>query len=170
MSGEPGTLTAHPSPERLLSEAFTALVDAVDRLRRAERLLLLKDAELACLRSELLVEREQYRSSFDSSREGLLVTTFDGRILEANREAASLLGSEPALVRERPLAVFIAESARREFAARLERLYNIPTRMELKVALQPEGGEAVPAVLWVGTVYHADRTPRALRWTVRPCR
>jgi PAS domain S-box-containing protein len=150
----------------LIQVTLTALQTSISQLHMAERVIHEQAREIDSLRAELEAERQRFKGYFESSPDALLVTTFDGLIMEANREAAAMLGSLPADLARKQLVVYIAEDERMSFCARLKSLYAIPTRLEMKFRVQPPGGEAFPAALRVGTVYHPDKTPKALRWTV----
>jgi PAS domain S-box-containing protein len=150
----------------LFQETIQALQTSLSQLQMAERVIREQAREIECLRAELEAERQRFKGFFESSADALLVTTFDGLILEANREAAAMLASTPAEMVRKPLVIYVAEEDRPAFLTRLKSLYAIPTRLELKFRVRPTGGEAFPAALRVGTVYHPDKTPKALRWTI----
>ncbi|MBW3624247.1 MAG: PAS domain-containing protein [Armatimonadetes bacterium] len=150
----------------LLQEAMVALQTSISQLRMAEELIQQQGREIESLRAELEAERLRFNGYFESSTDGLIVTTFDGLILEANREAAALLSAAPADLIRRPLVLYVAEEERSAFCSRLKSLYAIPSRLELKFRVQPLEGQAFSATLRVGTVYRADKTPKALRWTI----
>jgi PAS domain S-box-containing protein len=155
------------SAQYLLQETVEQLNVAMEELRVANDLLVSQNEEMARIQLELEAERKRYKDLFDFAPEAFILTDFNGTIREANRTTATLLNVEPKFMTGKPLIVFIADEERKEFRSRLSRLYQIPTRMELKFRLQPRDKAPVPAHLTVGTVYNRDRQPIGLRWLLR---
>ena len=152
--------------EDLLTETVEQLHVALEELKVTNELLIEQNEQLLAMREELDAERKKYKDLFDYAPEAFVITDFNGTIQEANRTSANLLNADPKFLAGKPLIVYIAEDQRSEFRSRLSRLYQIPTRIELKFRLQPRDGDPLPASLSVGTVYK-EQQPVALRWLLK---
>lgn len=155
------------SAQYLLQETVEELSITMEELRVANDLLIRQNEQLVETQAELDAERKRYKDLFDFAPEAFILTDFNGTIQEANRTSATILNVEPRFMAGKPLIVFIADEERRDFRAKLSRLYQIPTRLELKFRLQPRDKAPVPAHLTVGTVYNRERQPIGLRWLLR---
>ena len=127
--------------------------------------------ELIRTRQRVEAERLRYQNLFQFAPDGYLLTTPEGRILEANRAASLLLNIAPRFLKGRPLAGSVHGDDLREFHSRM-------------VALRREGGPAEDPQEWIlrlrrrqADPFYASLTPSqpppvrgeapTLRWTIR---
>ncbi|HLN58555.1 MAG TPA: PAS domain S-box protein, partial [Thermoanaerobaculia bacterium] len=107
----------------------------------------------------------RYRLLFDRAPDGLLATDFHGKIRNANRVAARLLGLPQGDLVGRSLALFVSRGQRRPFRSRLARLRADGGRevQEWEIRLQPRRGEPIETALAVAPVMgSAPGQPRLL--------
>ena len=102
---------------------------------------------------------------FDRAPDGLLVTSSEGRIREANHFASRLLGTPRSELLGRELPFFVCREQRRSFRSRLARLRAAQGTgvREWEVRLQPPGGETIETALAVTPLEDPPRgRPRLL--------
>ena len=113
----------------LLPDAFKELHITINELRAAEEELWAAEEELqaknealsaAC--SLLETERLRYQDLFEFAPDGYFITDLEGRILEANQAAASLLNTALPRLRNQLLSNYIYEDDKDEFCRRLSTL------------------------------------------------
>src|SRR5688572_27489714 len=126
--------------ERLL-EDLDAAHDQLGRYRR----------ELADAREAIATERARFRELFEISREGHVVTTSAGMIVECNQAAAALLNRPAEYLVGKPLAGYVTPEHRRGFRVRLYR-----------------AGTAGAAEEWTTTVEHPDLPQTEVSISVTP--
>jgi PAS domain S-box-containing protein len=113
--------------------------------------------------------RKRYRDLFDRAPEGLLATDLHGRIREVNRVASSLLGSPPADLTGRSLALFVSRGQRRAFRSRLARqgAGKGDDIQEWQVQFQPPGREPIETVLAISPLGDSPSGPDSLLCAIR---
>jgi len=125
--------------------------------------------ELHMVRKELDHEQHHYRDLFEWAPDGYLVTSITGKVLEANRAAARMLGAAGATLLDQPLIRFVVEKERTRFEAHLTRL-----RLQLEArrggwetSLQPLEGAPFPASMTASPVIDPAGKAIGFRWLVR---
>jgi two-component system, LuxR family, sensor kinase FixL len=144
--------------------AVERLQTGQEELRVTEEELRTQNEELQAARQEVEAQRERYRALFEFAPDAYLVTTPEGKILEANRAAAELLHVQPQFLVGKPLAVFVPEEERREFRERLNRLSAGEPRQDWEGHLAPRHGTTFQAALTVGAERDARGGVVGLRW------
>jgi PAS domain S-box-containing protein len=158
---------ARPGPGPL-PELLAELDVALEELAVTGEELRTRSDELATARRTLEVERQRYQELFESAPVAYLVTDPMGRVQEANRAAAALLGVEQRFLHGKPLAAYVASGDRWVFRSTLSRL---DRGDEERVTDRPlrfrrRGGEVVRVAATVEPV----RGPGGLvtlRWVLR---
>jgi PAS domain S-box-containing protein len=140
---------------------------AIEELQVSEEELRLQNESLAA--SELLLqeERARYAELFQLAPDPYLVTSLEGLVREANHAAAELLGIGQGRLRGKPLAVFVAPDARREFWLRLSQVADDGRADDWELAITPRGR---PSVTVSCSVTRSDSSPSGegrLRWLLR---
>jgi two-component system, NarL family, sensor histidine kinase UhpB len=112
---------------------------------------------------------ERYRDLFDRAPEGLLTMDFHGNIRDVNRVASSLLGSQPANLKGRSLALFVSRGQRRAFRSRLARLGagKVDEIQEWQVQFQARGREPIETALAISPVGGSPSSPVRLLCAIR---
>jgi PAS domain S-box-containing protein len=148
-------------PARRVAEELYA---AIEELQVSEEELRLQNESLAA--SELLLEEERARFAelFQLAPDPYLVTTLDGVVREANHAASELLGVDPARLRGKPLAVFVAPDGRREFFLRLSQLDDEGRAEGWELTLAPRGRAPVTVSCSVTRSESAPAGEARLRW------
>lgn len=97
----------------LLPDALEELTATVEELRVAEEEMRAQNEELLLAHGRIEAERHRYQDLFEFAPDGYLVTTPDGKVLEANCAASDLLGIAPRFLKGRGLgaSVFSEELA-----------------------------------------------------------
>ncbi|KAB8318002.1 PAS domain S-box protein [Tolypothrix campylonemoides VB511288] len=153
--------------EHLLAQAFEELRTALEELRVAEEELRQQNEQLVIARQEIEVERLRYQELFEFAPDGYLVTDTYGKILEANRAAATVLNISKNYLIGKTLSSFIPEEERRAFRTQILRLSEIEQIQEWEIPLQPRKGHIFDASLNVTTVKDQQGNPLGWRWLVR---
>jgi PAS domain S-box-containing protein len=143
------------------------LQTTLEELRVAEEELRTQNEELLAARHELEAERARYQALFEFAPDAYLVTTPEGKILEANQAAAELLHVRPPYLPGKPLAVFVSEEDRREFRDRLNRLPAEGPRLVWEARLQPRSGKVLETLVSVAAHWDARGEVTGLLWQLR---
>jgi PAS domain S-box-containing protein len=154
----------------LLPEVLAELDVAIEELSVTGEELRTQTDELASARSALEAERERYRELFDSAPVAYVVTDPAGRVREANRAAAALVGVEQRFLQGKPLAAYVASGDRWGFRSLVNRLQRGEAQRpgERPLRLRRRGGGEVAVAVTVAPVPGRDGKPAALRWLLRP--
>ena len=97
---------------QVLSTALEELHGAYEELRQM-------NDELLASRHMVEASRERYRELFEFAPDGYVLTAVNGKIQEANRAAAGMLGVSQGILIGKPLLPFVAEGDRKTLRARL---------------------------------------------------
>lgn len=115
-----------------------------------------------------LLAEHWYRSLFRSAPEGLLATDRAGRISEANRAAAVLMGAQPRDLVGRPLSSLVCLRERVGFAARMARLHrHSGATDEWQVRMQPLSLPPFDAAMAVRPIGDGFGRRLGFAWCVR---
>src|SRR5436190_4449163 len=109
----------HPAD---LEDANEELRVSLEELRVAHEELSQQNRELEESRIRAEIQERRYRELFDSAPEGYIVTSPKGSILEANRQAARLIGVQPQRLSRKPITSYIPRPELPDFRARLNRI------------------------------------------------
>ncbi|NEQ25888.1 MAG: PAS domain S-box protein [Microcoleus sp. SIO2G3] len=153
--------------EHLLAQAFEELRTALEELRVAEEELRQQNEQLVVARQEIEVERLRYQELFEFAPDGYLVTDTYGKILEANRAAATVLNISKNYLIGKTLSSFVPEEERRAYRTQIIRLSEIQQIQEWEIRLQPRRGHIFDASLNVTTIKDKQGNPLGWRWLVR---
>ncbi|HEU0014438.1 MAG TPA: ATP-binding protein [Longimicrobium sp.] len=152
--------------ERVMEELLTAH----EELRVGEEELRVTAEELAASHLELDAERRRYQELFQLAPDAYLSTDLNGVVREANFAAAALLDAAPARLAGKPLGVFVAPHARRDFRGRVTAARELGRLDEWETAIKPRRGAEVAAACTVRLVRDAGGEPAGLLWIVRDIR
>lgn len=153
--------------QHLLAQAFEELRTALEELRVAEEELRQQNEQLVLAQQEVEVERLRYQELFEFAPDSYLVTDTYGKILEANRAAATMLNISKNYLIGKTLSSFIPEEERRAFRTQLTHLHEIEQIQEWEIRLQPRRGHIFDASLNVTTIKDKQGQPLGWRWLVR---
>jgi PAS domain S-box-containing protein len=153
----------------LLPEALAELDLAIEELSVTGEELRSQTDELASARNALEAERRRYQELFESAPIAYLVTDPVGRVREANRAAAALLGVERRFLIGKPLAAYVADGDRWGFRSTLSRLAKGEDDRvaDRPLRLRRRDGQVVTAAVTVEPVLGRDGRPASLRWLLR---
>ncbi|MCZ7626311.1 MAG: PAS domain S-box protein [candidate division NC10 bacterium] len=161
---------AHESaePRTLALETLAELSTALEELNVLTEELREQNEELLATQQALETEHRRYLDLFESAPDSYLVTDPDGRIREANAEAARLLQVGRDALVDRSVVAFVAEAERSVFEQDLTRIRAGGTpATDWQVLLQPSTGAPVPVSLAVGLIRDESGRLQSLRWLVR---
>jgi len=157
--------TAWPSTHRkVFEEAIDKLREALEEVQGTEEELRRQNEELAAAQLEAVIARERYAELFDFAPAAHLVTDLEGGILEANMQAAALLGVPHEELFGKPLPGFVPASERRAFRGRLAEITAEGQVHEWTLRLKPRDAPAFDAAVTVGVFRDADGKRAELRW------
>src|SRR5687768_5138080 len=94
------------SVEDLFNETFSELRATLQELAIGEEELVERNQELAVALGSLEEERRRHHDLFETAPVGYVITDLRGTILEANRAAATLLGTPKHLLTNKPLSFY----------------------------------------------------------------
>lgn len=109
--------------------------------------LQMQNEELRRAELELGADRDKYMDLFDFAPVGYLTLTLDGRIIEANKAGASLLGAEAAFLVKQPLTRFVHQDDRKVYLLYLRRIADSDTRETCEIRLVSREGSFFDAHL-----------------------
>jgi PAS domain S-box-containing protein len=155
------------SPIQLLPVAFEELSVAFEELQTAQDELLHQQSELSSTHEQIEAERRRYQELFDFAPDAYLVTTANGAIREANLAAAALLGVTQSALVGTPLALFVADYARRAFRRDMSQLRHRAGPQHWEVRIQPHTGGVFIAAITVVPIRDWSGLPTGLRWMLR---
>jgi len=156
-----------PTSDLLLPVAFKELGTASEELQVAAEQLLEQTEELATTRAQVEAERQRYKELFEFMPNAYLVTDDQGKILEANRAAATLLNIEQSFLPGKLLVSFIPPQERRAFRNKLLQRHRSEWVQEWALSLQPRHGEALEVAVNISVVREVLDQAVTLRWIVR---
>ena len=148
----------------LLPVAFEELNVAFEELRVAQDELLHQQSDLASARERVEAERRRYQELFEFAPDAYLVTTATGAIREANRAAATLLGTAPNALLGTPLALFVADSARRAFRRDTLQLRQMQDPQRWEAPMKTQKGDPFVAAITVAVARDWGGRAVGLRW------
>ena len=153
----------------LLLQAVEQLQTTVEELQVAEEELHAQNDELLAAREALLAERTRYQELFEFAPDGYLVTNANGKILEANRAAAGMLGVKRRLLVEKLVVSFVVEEQRTSFRNALNGLCKLTSDevRKLEFSIQPRGGQVFYASLHASPKRERAGEGLMLRWLMR---
>ncbi|HAX77865.1 MAG TPA: hybrid sensor histidine kinase/response regulator [Cyanobacteria bacterium UBA11372] len=147
-----------------LQQANEELQTMLEELHVVEEELRQQNEELLQSKTEIELERQHYQDLFEFAPDGYLVTDVNGKIQEANRAAATLLGLQQQRLIDKLLILFIPQPERRSFRTQLAQLQQV---QDWEVRLQPQHGEPFPAMLAVSSIKDLQGQQIGLRWLIR---
>lgn len=154
--------------ESLMWESIDQLSKAFEEVYVVMEELHLHVEELETTNYSLVAERQQYQDLFEFAPGAYLVTDLNAVIREANQAAASLLNMPQisALV-NKPLVVFVAEGARRDFRNQMHHLQTTKGIKVWQVQLQPRQGSSFSAACTVSVVRDKAGEAMSLHWLLQ---
>lgn len=147
-----------------LANTNQELLSTLNELQITQEELRQQNEALIAARELAEAESQRYHDLFSEAPDGYLVTDIHGKILEANRAAATLLGVPQTRLVSKPLAVFIAESDRDTFRRQINRLEAV---QNWEVCLQSRSRPPFYAVLAMTCMKTPQGQPVGLRWLLR---
>jgi PAS domain S-box-containing protein len=154
----------------LLLDAFDALRTTLEELRVADEELRHQNEKLIESRVELDAERKRYEDLFELAPDCYLVTDRHGCILEANGEAANLLGWERRFLLNKLLVGRVALGHRKEFRAELNRICSfdsIRVQERLELQMLSRDGRVFDAEITISNSSNNAHGDIRLHWTIR---
>lgn len=149
-------------------EARQVLSTALEELHVAYEELRHQNEELLSTRRMVEAARQRYHELFDFAPDGYLVTDLNGKIQEANRAAAVMLGVNQEFLEGKPLLVFVAERDRKAFPTRLAQIRgDAGDTQDWEIHLQPSHGAPFPAAMTIARACDTTGQLIGLRWSLR---
>ncbi|HWK89777.1 MAG TPA: ATP-binding protein [Longimicrobium sp.] len=165
--GELVRLAASSTDPEVTGQVLEELLTAHEELRVSEEEMRVQAEELAVSHLALEAERRRYQELFQLAPDAYLATDLYGVVREANFAAAALLNVSPARLARKPLGVFVAAQARRDFRSRIAAVRELGRLDEWETWVRPRRLPEVAAACTVRLVRDADGEPGGLLWMVR---
>jgi PAS domain S-box-containing protein len=112
-------------------------------------------------------ERKRYQDLFQSASEAYLVTTLEGKIQEANRRAAEMLGISVEFLIGKPLPLYVSEEQRAAFRMELLQRSQRDCFKEWELCLQSRQGRQIRVACLVLAIRDQTDQPTGFRWAIR---
>jgi PAS domain S-box-containing protein len=170
-----GLAVQPPAPENF-AETLEALSNALEELQVTQEELRQQNEELTAARQDAEAQKQRYGELFQSAPEAYLVSDANGKVEEANRAAAALLGVSTAVLVGKPIFSFIAAEDRRPLRQSVLRLVQdggpaAGNRIDaLALRLRPRQLSQIDAEATVEAARDARGASIALRWFLRDVR
>ncbi len=160
--------TSQPLPmDILLPSIYKELGTSSEELQVAAEQIMQQTEEVALLQKHIEAERQRYQDLFEFMPDAYLVTDGHGKILEANRAAATLLGVEQLMLRGKLLVTFILVENRSAFRSKLTQLQQYEWVQNYTVCLQSRNGDNFKTTVTVAPVRNSSGKVASLRWILR---
>ncbi|MEW6495148.1 MAG: helix-turn-helix domain-containing protein [Cyanobacteriota bacterium] len=154
-------------PDVLLPTAFKELATTSEELQVAVEELIRQNEELVAVRKQLQAERQRYQDFFEVIPNACWITDPQGKILEANRAAATLLNVDSSYLRDKLLINFIPLRERPAFHFKLNQLCQRNWVQQWTIRLQPRNDDYLEASVSVYAICDEQGQPVTVRWIVR---
>lgn len=151
----------------LLAQALEELQTSLEELHVAEEELLEQNEQLAIAYGLIEQERQRYQELFDFAPDGYLLTDTNGKIIEANRAATTLLKVPKKFLQGKPLSSYIPEEERRAFRQQLLQLHDRERMQEWEICMQTRHSDKFFCSISVTTVHDGEGNPVGWRWLLR---
>jgi PAS domain S-box-containing protein len=152
----------------MMSLLLEELKLCVDMLKSQDRVLEQLNEALDLSRRKTERERRRYDELINYHPVGCLITDMNGKIVSANREAASLLNIHESLLAGKYMVLFLEEGERKDFNRQLEGRFRVSRRLRYRTRLQPCQKEAVDATLLVSAVDNGAGQPASFFFLLQP--
>lgn len=158
-----------PGEEKaLMWESLEQITNAFEEIYAAMEDLCLHTEELEAANEALAKESRRYQELFEFAPCGYLVTDVSGVIQEANQAVAKLLKiTQPLLLTNKPLCVFIAQEAQRDFFKQINQLQTGKELRGWQVRLQPHQGIPFPVSCTISPVQNSYSEVNEFRWLLQ---
>lgn len=156
-----------PPMDILLPSIYKELGTSSEELQVAAEQMMQQTEEVALLQKQIEAERQRYQDLFELMPDAYLVTDGQGKILEANRAAATLLGVEQSMLRGKLLVTFILVENRSAFRTKLTQLHQYDWVHNYTVCLQSRNGDNFKTTVTVAPVHNSSGKVVSLRWILR---
>lgn len=144
-----------------LSNAFTEIYTMMEELN-------LHVEQLETHNRLILAESQHSQDLFEFAPSAYFVTDLNAVIQKANQTAASLLNiAQTSYLVNKPLIVFVAKEARRDFRNQIDYLQAIKGVRVWQVRLQPRQGMSFSAACTVNVVRDKAGEATGLRWLLQ---
>ncbi|HAJ62406.1 MAG TPA: transcriptional regulator, partial [Cyanobacteria bacterium UBA8543] len=157
----------HSGTDSLLPSVFKELGTSSEELQVAAEELLVQTDEVVALKEQLEAERLRYLELFEFMPDAYLVSDPQGKILEANRAADTLLGFEKSSLQGKFLVSFIPVEKRPAFRSTLTQLNQDNWVTNRVVSMQSRQGQRFDVAMTVAPVRENSGKLVSLRWILR---
>jgi PAS domain S-box-containing protein len=151
-----------------LPTVFKELGMSSEELQVAAEELGHQTEEIIALRQQVDAERQRYKDLFEFILDAYLVTDVNGKILEANRAAVTLLGVEQSRLDGKLLVTFIPVHKRSTFRSKLAQLSGLKWMEHCSISLQSPTSESFDATAAIASVRDSSGKLVGFRWLLRP--
>lgn len=151
----------------LHAQAFEELSTALEELHVAEEELRAQNEQLIIAHQQIEKERQRYQELFDLAPDGYIVTDADGKILEANSSASTLLNISKKYLIGKLFINFIPEEERRAFRSQLVQLCDQERMQEWEINIQSRQDGRFYASLSVSSIRDNEGKIIGWRWLIR---
>ena len=150
-----------------MEHSIARLHQTIDGLVETQEVLRRQGFELTNARIRAEMERERYRSLFEGSPDGYLVTDAGGIIREANPAAAIMLGVQERFLLHKPLVTFLAASRRADFRMIISSIRRSDPLDIHEWDIVPRSGMPLQAAITISPERDPSGRVISIRWLLR---
>jgi PAS domain S-box-containing protein len=149
-----------------LRESLTALKSSLKSLQVVFEELYQQNHELTLAKKSAEAECSYYQELFEYDPDACLVTTSEGKLLEANQKAIQLLNISPKRLIGKPLVLFIAAEERQSFYSQINKLQKGESIQNWQVNIQRQRGVCFTTLMAVSPIQNQEGNVEKLRWRI----
>ena len=150
----------------VLRESFTGLKSTLGNLQVVVEDLYQQNQELTVAKKSVEVECNYYQELFEYAPDACLVTTREGKLLEANQRAIQLLNISPKRLIGKPLVIFIAAEERQVFYSKINQLQKGESIQNWQVKIQRQRGVCFTTLIAVSPIQNPQGNVEKLCWRI----
>lgn len=150
----------------VLKESLTGLKSSLGDLQLVVEELYQQNHELTIAKKSAEQECNYYQELFEYAPDACLVTTREGKLLEANQKAIQLLNISPKRLIGKPLVIFIAAEERQVFYSKINQLQKGESIQNWQVKIQRQRGVCFTTLIAVSPIQNAQGNVEKLRWRI----
>jgi len=144
----------------LLSTVLEELSIAVEELQ-------VQHTEIIATRQELELQRQYYQDLFELAPDSYIVTDLQGLIQECNQATQTLLNLSDNFIKNKPLAVFVKKTERKNFRHKLNKLKAVKQLNNWETSLERKNDQEIPVMISVCTIQNSAQETIGMRWLIR---
>lgn len=154
------------SQKSILRESLTGLKSSLRNLQIVVEELYQQNHEVTLAKKSAEAECNYYQELFEYAPDACLVTTSQGKLLQANQKATQLLNISPKRLISKPLVIFIAAEERQSFYSQINKLQKGESIQNWQVNIQRQRGVCFTTLMAVSPIQNQEGKVEKLHWRI----